>query len=152
MKKLLKHMKLLHLVFLILGGALLISALPFKTQYNMVYINVDSNGIAVADGSMTNARGQNQEDLFKYYEDKGVDFNNVNADEGKYTVYNFEQSLNSVNNLIMYFGIVVIACVALLYLFQNSNRKIYYGTNVFISVVATLGVVVFGLIVTVFVP
>lgn len=147
MKKLLKHMRILHLVFLILGGALLISALPFKTQYNMVYINVDSNGIEVADGAMTNARGQNQEDLFKYYEEKGVDFNNKDAEESKYTVYNFEQNLNSTNNLIMYFGIVVILAVALLYLFQNSNRKIYYKTNVFISVVATLGVIVFGVIV-----
>lgn len=147
MKKLLKHMKILHLVFLILGGVLLISALPFKTQYNMVYINVDSNGIEVADGSMTNARGQNQEDLFKYYEDKGVDFNNKDAEESKYTVYNFEQNLNSTNNMILYFGLVVILCVALLYLFQNSNRKIYYKMNVFISVVATLGVVVFGVIV-----
>ena len=147
MKKLLKHMKILHLIFLILGGALLISALPFKTQYNMVYINVDSTGIEGADGSKTNARGQNQEDLFEYYEEKGVDFNNKDAAESKYTVYNFEQNLNSANNLILYFGIVVIACVFLLYLFQNSNRRILYKGNVFISLLVTLGVVVFGVIV-----
>lgn len=147
MKKLLKHMKILHLIFLILGGALLISALPFKTQYNMVYINVDSTGIENADGSKTNARGQNQEDLFKYYEDKGVDFNSKDSAENKYIVHDFEQNLNSANNLILYFGIVVIACVFLLYLFQNSNRKILYKGNVFISVLVTLGVLVFGVIV-----
>lgn len=145
MKKLLKHMRILHFIFLILGGALLISALPFKTQYNMVYINVDSTGIDGADGLKTNARGQNQEDLFEYYEDK--DFNNKDAAESKYTVYNFEQNLNSTNNLILYFGIVVIVCVLLLFLFQNSNRKIFYKGNVFISLLVTIGVIVFGVIV-----
>ena len=147
MKKLLKHMRILHLIFLILGGTLLISALPFKTQYNMVYINVDSNGIEQADGSKTNARGQNQEDLFEYYEKNGGDFTNKDADESMYTVYNFERNLNSANNLILYFGIVVIACVFLLYLFQNSNRKIFYKGNVFISLLVTIGVAVFGMIV-----
>ena len=146
MKKLLKHMRILHLIFLILGGALLISALPFKTQYNMVYINVDSTGIDNADKSTTNARGQNQEALFEYY---GEDFNNKDAEESKYTVYNFEQNLNSANNLILYFGIVVLACVLLLYLFQNSNRKIFYKGNVFISLLVTIGVAVFGVIVMV---
>ena len=44
MKKLLKHMKLIHLIFLILGGVVIISALPFKTQYNTVYVNVEPKG------------------------------------------------------------------------------------------------------------
>lgn len=142
MKKLLKHMRLIHLIFLILGGAVLISALPFKTEYNMIYVNVDSTGIENADAGMTNARDQDQTLLFEYYEKIGEDFNNY-----KVTVYNFEEKLNKVNYMILYFGIVIVAGVALLWIFQNPVRKIYYGSNVAVSLLVTLGVSVFGIIV-----
>ena len=88
-------MRLIHLIFLILGGAVLISALPFKTEYNMIYVNVDSTGIENADAGMTNARDQDQTLLFEYYEKIGEDFNNY-----KVTVYNFEEKLNKVNYMI----------------------------------------------------
>ena len=141
MKKLLKHMRLIHLIFLILGGAVLLSAFPFKTEYNMIYVNVDATGIENADAGMTNARDQDQTLLFEYYETIGEDFNNYKVD-----VYKFEEKLNTVNYMILCFGILVLAGVALLFLFQNANRKIYYGSNVAISLLVTLGIAIFGII------
>ena len=135
-------MRLIHLIFLILGGAVFISAFPFKTEYNMIYVNVDSTGIENADAGMTNARDQDQTLLFEYYEEIGEDFNDY-----KVKVYNFEEKLNDVNNLILYFGIVILVGVAILFIFQNSNRKIYYASNVASSVIVNLGIVVFAVIV-----
>lgn len=142
MKKLLKHMKLIHLIFLILGGVVIISALPFKTQYNTVYVNVDAGGIQDASGEMTNAINQDQTLLFDYYEKIiGDDFNNH-----KEVVYNFQNTLNNVNTTILIFGIVIVAAALILFLFQNHKRRIYYASNVIMSVLATLGTAVFGVI------
>ena len=142
MKKLLKHMKLIHLIFLILGGAVVLSALPFKTQYNTIYVNVDSNGIENASREMTNAINQDQTLLYDYYELIGDNFDNH-----KEVVYNFQQNLNTVNNVILAFGMVIIVAALVLFLFQNHKRKIYYGTNVVMSVLATLATVGFGVVV-----
>ena len=125
-------MKLIHLIFLILGGAVIISALPFKTQYNTVYVNVDATGIENASREMTNAI--NQEII-------GDDFNNH-----KEVVYNFQNTLNNVNTTILIFGIVIVAAALILFLFQNHKRRIYYASNVIMSVLATLGTAVFGVI------
>lgn len=135
-------MKLIHLIFLILGGAVIISALPFKTQYNTVYVNVDATGIENASREMTNAINQDQTLLYDYYDMIGDSFNNH-----KTVVYDFQNSLNVVNNLILWFGIVLVVAGLVLFLFQNHKRKIYYGTNVLMSVVATLATAVFGVIV-----
>jgi beta-lactamase regulating signal transducer with metallopeptidase domain len=142
MKKLLKHMKLIHLIFLILGGAVVLSALPFKTQYNTIYVKVDSNGIENASREMTNAINQDQTLLYDYYELIGDNFDNH-----KEVVYNFQQNLNTVNNVILAFGMVIIVAALVLFLFQNHKRKIYYGTNVVMSVLATLATVGFGVVV-----
>ena len=152
MKKLLKYIGILHFIFLILGGALVVSSLPFKTQYNMVNINVDKDGIEKADGSMTSAAGQNQEDLFSYMEENWNGTFNPARDpkgavESKYTVYSFAQHLNETNTMILVYGSIVIICVLLLFFFQNANRKIYYKTNVFMSVVTTLAITAFGVVV-----
>ena len=151
MKKLLKYIGILHFIFLILGGALVVSSLPFKTQYNMVNINVDNTGIEKADGSMTSAAGQNQEDLFTYMEDNWIgNFNPLREQQGvesKYTVYHFAQHLNETNTMILVYGSIVIICVLLLFFFQNANRKIYYKTNVFMSVLTTLAITAFGVVV-----
>lgn len=142
MKKLLKHMRLIHLIFLILGGAIILSALPFKTQYNTVYVNVDATGIEHATKEMTNAINQDQTLLYDYYEMIGDNFDNH-----KQVVYDFQQSLNAVNYYILCFGILIVIAALVLFLFQNHKRKIYYASNVVMSVFATLATVTFGVIV-----
>ena len=151
MKKLLKYLGILHFIFLFLGGALVVASLPFKTQYNMVNINVDSSGIEKADGSMTSAAGLNQEDLFTYMDTNWRgNFNPPREQanvESKYTVYRFAQHLNETNTMILVYGSIVIVSVLLLFFFQNANRKIYYKVNVFMSVVTTLAITAFGIVV-----
>lgn len=141
MKKLLKHMKLIHIIFLILGGAVILAALPFKTEYNTVYVNVDSTGIENATREMTNAINQDQSLLYDYYEMIGDDFANHKA-----VVYDFQTSLNSVNNILLGFGILIVVAVLLLFLFQNHKRRIYYTSNVVMSVFATLAIAAFGVV------
>jgi hypothetical protein len=157
MGKLINKMKLFHLILLILSGVLIISALPFKTQYANIIVNV-STTIDKATADDTNPTlGHNQKNLFDFFtyydkddfqDNNGVKFEN-DFNVYKEKVYNFENDLNSLNTLILWFGIVTIVGVALLYLFSNNSRRIYYKSNIIMSSIFTLTVVVFGIIVLV---
>lgn len=156
MGKLINKMKLFHLILLILSGVLIISALPFKTQYTHIYVNVSTTiEAATADDNNPTLGGNGQKNLFEFFDvyDKddfvdndGNKFEN-NFDAYKVKVYNFENSLNSLNTMILWFGIVTLIGVAFLYLFSNNSRRIYYKSNLIISVLFTLTIVVFGIIV-----
>ena len=155
MKKLISKMKLFHLILLSLAGLLILSALPFKTQYSFIYVNVNSAlGIEQAGASDTNpSLKQDQKNLYNFFEVEGLngfvdndgkefahDFNQY-----KVNVYNFEQDLNNLNDLILIFGIVTFIGVAILYIFGNNNRRIYYKSNLIASTVFTAVVVGFSI-------
>jgi len=155
MGKLINKMKLFHLILLILSGVLIISALPFKTQYAHIYVNVSTTIEAATADDSNPTLGHNQSNLFDFFEvyDKDDfvdnDGNKFENDFNKYKVqvYDFENSLNSLNTMILWFGIVTLVGVALLYLFSNNSRRIYYKSNLIVSVIFTLAVVIFGIIV-----
>lgn len=155
MGKLLSKMKIFHLILLILSGVLIISALPFKTQYSDIYVNVSTT---IEDAKATdpnNSLNDDQQYLFDFFEiynkDDFVD-NNGNKftndfNEYKKQVYDFENSLNALNTMILWFGIVSLIGVALLYLFSNNSRRIYYKSNLYVSIIFTATFVIFGIIV-----
>lgn len=142
MKKLLKHMHLFHLIFLILSGVILVSALPFKTQYNTVavYGVLDSEGNKIVSEEMTNAIGQDQKLLYEYYRDILGDNFTKHAND----VVKFENALNILNNVLFAFGILMVVSVLLLFFFQNHKRRIYYASNVVISLFVAIATAVGG--------
>ena len=141
---------------LCIAGAIIISALPFKTQYSNIYINVTTT-IEEASGSDQNkALGNDQSYLFDLFED--VQASGFVDNEGKIfekdfnkyykvQVYEFQNNLNDLNNLILWYGIIALIGVAFLYIFANNSRKIYYKSNVLVSAAFTLFMVAFGLVV-----
>ena len=156
MKKLLNKMKIFHLILLILSGVLIISALPFKTQYNNIYVNVNNTiETATMDDVNVALDNANQEYLFKLFlnytgtgfvDNDGNEFVR-NFDEYKVQVYEFQNSLNSLNTMILWLGIISLVGTALLYLFSNNSRRIYYKSNIIVSTIFTLTFTIFTLIV-----
>lgn len=158
MKKLISKMKVFHLIMLCIAGFITLSALPFKTQYSNIYINVTTT-IEEASGTDQNSAlggGADQSylfDLFKDVKASGFVDNNGKAFEKdfnqyyKVQVYNFQNDLNDVNNLILWYGILALIGVAFLYIFANNARNVYYKSNVLASAVFTLFMVVFGIVV-----
>ncbi len=155
MKKLIDKMKVFHLIMLCIAGAIIISALPFKTQYSNIYVNV-ATSIEEATGDTQNASiGTDQAPLFNIFErttasgfvdNNGTEFKH-DFNQYKVQVYEFQQNLNTVNDLILWYGIVALIGVAFLYIFSNNNRNVYYKSNILVSGLFTLGMVVFGVIV-----
>ncbi|MCR5112983.1 MAG: hypothetical protein K6A63_03480 [Acholeplasmatales bacterium] len=67
-------------------------------------------------------------------------------DSYKKQVYDFQIELNDVNNLILWFGVISLIGVAFLYFFSNNSRRIYYKSNIIISAIYTIVMVVFGVV------
>ena len=155
MKKLIGKMKVFHLIMLCIAGAIIISALPFKTQYSNIYVNV-ATSIEDATGDTQNASiGTDQAPLFNLFErttasgfvdNNGVEFKH-DFNEYKVQVYNFQKDLNTVNDLILWYGILALIGVAFLYIFSNNTRNVYYIGNVVVSALFTLFMVIFGIVV-----
>ncbi|MBR3617382.1 MAG: hypothetical protein IKN46_01765 [Acholeplasmatales bacterium] len=154
MKKLIEKMKVFHLVMLCIAGIIIISALPFKTQYGNIYVNVATT-IEEATGDTQNSSiSTDQAQLFNLFErttasgfvdNNGAEFKH-DFNQYKVQVYEFQKNLNTVNDLILWYGIIALIGVAFLYIFSNNSRKVYYKSNIIVSALFTLTMVVFGVI------
>lgn len=153
-KKLIEKMKVFHLVMLCIAGIIIISALPFKTQYGNIYVNVATT-IEEATGDTQNSSiSTDQAQLFNLFErttasgfvdNNGAEFKH-DFNQYKVQVYEFQKDLNTVNDLILWYGIIALIGVAFLYVFSNNSRKVYYKSNIIVSALFTLTMVVFGVI------
>ena len=154
MKKLISKMKVFHLIMLCIAGVIIISALPFKTQYSNIYVNVATT-IEEASGDTQNASiSSDQAQLFNLFErttasgfvdNNGAEFKH-DFNQYKVQVYEFQKDLNSVNDWILWYGIFALIGVAFLYIFSNNSRKVYYKSNVIASACFTILMLVLGMI------
>ncbi len=74
-------------------------------------------------------------------------FNTVEIEEGvtyAQYVYNFNKGMNNFNDSLIVYSLVSICFVALLFLFGNHSRKIYYNSNLVIGVVSPLAVIIYS--------
>lgn len=154
MKKLISKLKVFHLIMLCIAGAIILSALPFKTQYSNIYVNVTTTIEEAVGDDQNSSLGQDQNFLFELFENNKADGfvdNNGNPfkndfNEYKKQVYDFQNDLNDLNNLILIYGIIALIGVAFLYIFSNNKRHVYYVSNIVVSGLFTLFMVVFGIV------
>lgn len=154
MKKLISKMKLFHLILLSFAGLVILSALPFKTQYSNIYVNVNTTIEAAGRNDLNISLGTTQEYLYDFFANvESTDFvdNNNNAYNKDFSfykvqVYDFQNDLNALNTYLLWFGIVSFILVAVLYIFGNNNRRIYYKSNLISSAFFTIAVLVMGII------
>ncbi len=126
MEFLIKRSKLIHIVYGVICFILLISSVIFMTQY----INVRVITTLSTSGNLD----LSTEGINVYFTDF-YSLNNLGdptADMWK--IYNFQQSLNNFNNLILYFGVAALVLFALLMIVGNQSRKVYYLSNLVVGV------------------
>ena len=73
MKKLISKLKVFHLIMLCIAGAIIISALPFKTQYSNIYVNVTTTIEEAVGDDQNSSLGQDQNFLFELFENNKAD-------------------------------------------------------------------------------
>lgn len=142
MEFLIKRSKLIHILYGVLCFILLISAVAFMTQYSNIRVltTLSSNGVVDLQTS----------DINKFF----IDFYTANglgdAKPDMWKIYNFQQSLNDFNNIILYFGVAALVLFAVLMIAGNQSRKVYYLSNLVTgvavpSVIAVLSIVLISL-------
>lgn len=126
MEFLIKKSKLIHIIYGVICFVLLLSAIVFMTQYVNVRVltTITTTGIVEIP----------QDGLNKNF----IDFyNNNNLGDplpDMWKIYNFQQSLNDFNNLILYFGVTALVLFAVLMVAGNQSRKVYYISNLVVGV------------------
>lgn len=58
-------------------------------------------------------------------------------------IYNFQMDMNDYNDLLLTLGLFNICFVALFFVFANTNRKVYYITNLLCGIVSPLAIIGF---------
>jgi len=151
-----KHGKLIFIIYAIIIALLFLGAVFYMTKTANVHVgyrlNATTGEYEFVQGARVNSSvGSTNERLFRYF-DRNKDANsplyNMNGFEvvdanatnniKKYGVdgksiidiiYNFQVSNSNFNTMIIIFGVISLVCYAIMILFSNHNRRIYYKSN-----------------------
>lgn len=147
-KFLTKNSKLVYMIFGVLMGLVIISALCYMTQYTHIHVFyvVDGNSITFL-GDTEGPSGKSNQNLVDFFANTAdTTFNKDFLTEYGQTVIDYQLSMSSFNNLIVAFGIVGLVCFALLLILGNHNRRIYYKSNLYGGIALPLIPAVFSII------
>ena len=137
-------------------------------------LNSRTQQIEILSGGKANeAVGSSNASLFNYFKDrtgavakdenspfyqfKGLEVVNESATDNvkKYgidgksiidIVYNFQISNSNFNTLIIIFGVVSLVCYAIMIIFSNNSRRIYYKSNLAVGILMPSTIFIFSLI------
>lgn len=166
--------KLIFIIYGIIIALVIVSALFYMTYVTNVHIAYSNgvDGVEFARDSMFNSTGATNSALFSYFRrntDAASPFfsdtlaSNYEAIEGEVgnhnilnygidgvsfarTIYNFQVSMSSFNTMLLVFGLLSLIAFAIMLVFSNQSRKIYYKSNLYVGVLMPFVVVVFSLI------
>lgn len=139
---------------IILMFAVMIFGLFFMTQYANVHVfyNIKKGEVEINRGSLLTIGGQEyatNQYLFDYYR-YSADFPELSnlKDIGAYlrVVYDFQMAASKFNDLYIIFFLDGLICMGLLYLFDNHKRNVYYVSNIVISVITTVEMLSFSVV------
>lgn len=148
-KFLTKKTKWIYLVFGILMGIIIISALCYMTQYaNIhVYYTINSKGDVAFGAGTENPFGNTNQNLVNFFRDtEDTTFEKNFISNYAKQVYDYQTSMSSFNDLIVIFGIVGLVCFAGLLILGNQNRRIYYKSNLYGGIALPLVPAIFSVI------
>lgn len=171
MKEYGKNAKPILFAFGILAFLVIIVSFLYMNQYtNMWFYASPTTGISADDysgtGQATNSIMNtyfgyttvdggplvNLKDFINYFNLENV-LSNSDADKAVEYVGNICMSayrqLNSVNDLILYLGLISLVLFAVMLIFGNSSRRIYYKSNLIVGIVCPLIAIVFAIVVVV---
>lgn len=144
-----KHGKAFYYAYGILIGVVIILGVFYASQYydvRVAYSIVDGKPDITSDTADNLNIANNY--LYSYFSNGNANglvaatgFS-TNFNDYAMTVYDFQKSLSSVNDLIISFGVASLVVFALLLVLSNHNRRIYYKSNLIGGIILPLVVVV----------
>ena len=169
-----KNAKLIYLLCGVLSLLTLILSVAFMTQYRNIRVNytITTNQVTgeqkIVIGPTETMNGANQMALFTFFTRLGTgSLDELDAykqhpelqevrqkyldgatltEESKLLVYNYKSKLDNYNNMIVLFSALSLVSFALMFVFSNQSRKIYYKSNLIAGVVLPGIIIAFNLI------
>ncbi len=145
--------KIVFLIFGILIAAFMIYAMSFMTAYSHIHVVYKiEDGIISFPTTSGKIPSTNVANLYinRYFNNSqsipagliGGSFVETYAK----TIYDFNNSLNAFNDFLVAVGIVSIVALAVMFIFSNNSRRIYYKSNLIVGVLASLTIIVMSII------
>jgi len=169
-----KKAKLIYLLCGVFSLLTLILSLGFMTQYRYLRVNymIETNRATgeqrIVIGSTATLNGDDQRPLFDFVNQLGSgiydDLESYKAhpelkefqaqymdgtvlkEDAKMQVLNYKKSLDNYNNMIVIFSVLSLVMFALMFVFGNNSRRIYYKSNLIAGIVLPGVIVVFNLV------
>ncbi|MBQ9449019.1 MAG: hypothetical protein IJU60_04010 [Acholeplasmatales bacterium] len=169
-----KKAKLIYLLCGVFSLLTLILSLGFMTQYRYLRVNymIETNRATgeqrIVIGSTATLNGDDQRPLFDFVNQLGSgiydDLESYKAhpeleefqtqymdgtvlkEEAKMQVLNYKKSLDNYNNMIVIFSVLSLVMFALMFVFGNNSRRIYYKSNLIAGIVLPGVIVVLNLV------
>ena len=161
-----KNAKLLIVLYGVIIFATLISGLFYMTSVANIHVYYEIDGDKInynSDSSITD--GVTNANLFTYFGNANVDKpdyvvyefgtdpnngleNSVYFAESGYAeiVYNFQMAMSNFNTQIIVFSIVALLCFAVMMIFSNHSRKVYYKSNLYAGCIMPLIVIIYSVV------
>lgn len=134
--------KLFIFIFGLLSALLVILAIVFMTQYSHVHVAyslsdagelqiLKTSTVKVGDYQLTNTYLADYLNNTKKVSPVTEDF-----ETAKTIIYNFQMNMNAFNNYILASFVVCICMFAVLLIFSNQSRRVYYKSNLIVGCIA----------------
>ena len=142
------HSKIFFMIFLVLGFVLLISCVAYATEYTHAHIFYQiSDGVAIFSKDYGNdVAGLTNLNVYQGFERATNVYPNGFTNDFARTVYDFQKSLASVNDFIVVTGVITLVAVAVLFIFSNHSRKVYYKSNLIVGIVCRSVIIIFNVV------
>ena len=150
--------KIIVLAYGVIIFAALVFGIFYMTQYAHIHIAYSlQGGKAAFSDDLTVGSFATNMDLFQYFNDStdstspllvGLTKTAKTVVDAGYAdqIYNFQTSMSSFNTLILVFMLLSIVCFAVMLIFSNQSRKVYYKDNLYVGILMPFIVIVFNFI------
>ena len=131
--------KYFYFAFGILMFVTLIASLFYMSQYAHIHVYYvqSPTGSHVIARDTEDALGNTNQLMWDFFEETSDTTFAKDFNQYKEIVFDYQQSMSSFNNIILYYALTGIVCFALLLVLSNHNRRIYYKSNLYGGLMGT---------------
>lgn len=153
--------KFIFIIYLIVLFCTLLFGTFYSTQYSNIHFAYSFTGdtVEINSSSRFSELGKSNSDVWNYFsnatdkiEELDSLYGRTNRESNfensgkKFDIYNFQISLSSFNSKIILFTFISIICVAILFVFGNHSRKVYYKSNLIIGILIPCVIIAFSIV------
>ncbi len=145
--------KLIIMIFGLVAAVSLLITMVFMTQYSnvhVIYQILEDGTVEIGSGTqfVTGDYKLDNQYLYRYLNSTTKPTSPVTEDfeTAKTIIYDFQMSMNSFNNFILATFVVCICMFALLLIFANHSRRVYYTSNLVVGIGAPVVSIIMALI------